>query len=103
MEKTMGKLVKIVKGLLSLVFLGVLFSVKSLVSIVLLAMLLAGCYIWATTIYSILSAGSCSSMDIFMFILGGNLVSISYAFMDSQDMDRKHTELLAAIKDKFKW
>lgn len=84
----MGKLVKIINGLLSLV---------------LLAMLLAGCYIWTTTIYSILSAGSCSMMDIFMFILGGNLVSISYAFMDSQDKDQKHTELLVAIKDRFKW
>lgn len=76
---------------------------KSLLSLVLLAMLLAGCYIWATTIYSILSAGSCSSMDIFMFILGGNLVSISYAFIDSQDRDQKHTELLVAIKDRLKW
>lgn len=65
---------------------------------------MAGCICWGVGVVSTLVLGDgLTPMNLFLIIIGGQLARLGWVDVAANDAAKKHTELMKAIKDKFKW
>ena len=74
-----------------------------MIDLIFVLLLFTGCGCWLTGVVSVLTGDGLIPMNLFLILVGGQLARLGWTDVLVQSMARKHSELMKALQDKFKW
>ena len=69
-----------------------------MLNFIIFLVLILGIIVWLFAVAEFFIFNADPVFTLFLLVLGGQLVKLAYAFMESEDQDKKYEKIMAAIK-----